>query len=490
MTTDLETHLQDMGGALRGSVGSPPPRRVPTPGRTRMVVGVPLVAVAALAAGLSVQGGDGGPGPIGPDPVVNLRGLIPETAPEGLELGWAGQQVAGVASTPDGDVAGAGAINEITAGPVDLSTYLYGQAGVDTPFAADDLVVNAWEAAPGAQAFDPAALAAGLPGSVVATVDGAGAVVCDVAVCATDALPAVSSVTWQTTGGVQAVAASQSLTVDELLQIVEGLTVEAGDTAGDTAGDAVDGIRVTLGALPATVDGALEEVAHLEDTVVDGAREVDAYWLGYVDAADPTRALDVTTLTGSADDLTALVWSLGATELVELRGLDAFLAIDEAGDKVELVWQEADGVLAHVTALGMSRDEVLAVVDGLRWVADDEWQEVQELAAAAQGALGGVDADAGATADGSGADASADVDAAGADASVDADAGGDGAGVDVGLDTVVTDLEASLHVDLGAAAVVGPVVGAVEDGVEDLAEELPPPPTMPGPPPTAPGLLP
>jgi hypothetical protein len=443
-----------------------------------MLVGVPLVAVAALGAGLTVRGGDGGADAVDTAPVVSLRGLIPEAAPEGLELSWAGQQAAGVASTEEGDVAGAGAMNDLTAGPVDLSTYLYGETGIGTPFATDDLVVNAWEVVPGAPAFDANALAAGVPGAAVGTVNGAQVLVCEIGVCGLDAVPAVSSVTWQTADGIQAVAASQSLSLDELLQIVEGINVDVDDT--------VEGVEVTLGSVPATVDGALEQVAHIEDTVLEGVRQIDAYWLGYVDALDPTRALDVTTLTGSVDDLTALVWSLGATELVDLRGIDGFLAVDEAGDKVELVWQEADGVLAHVTALGMTVDEVLAVTDGLRWVGDDEWQEVEELASAAQGALGGVDADAGVTADGTNAGADADAGVAVGDTGADASVGADpsGADVEVGLDTAITDLEASLHLDLGAAAVVGPIVEGVEDGVGDLVEQLPVPPT------TAPGLLP
>ena len=472
MTPDLESHLHQMGGALRSSAGDPPPRRTPTPGRTRMLVGVPLVAVAALGATLSVRGGADSEA-VDAAPVVSLRGLIPEAPPEGLELSWAGQQAAGV--TPEGDVA-AGAVDDLAVGPVDLSTYLYGDASVGTPFAAEDLVVNVWEAVPGAPAFDPTALAAGLPGSALATVQGTEALVCDVTVCVTDSLPAVSSIRWQTADGVQAVVASQSLGVDELLQLANGLTV--------------DGTEVALGTVPATVDGALDEVAHIEDIVIDGARSVDAYWLGYVDAVDPTRALDVTTLTGTADELTALVWSLGVTdvtEVVDLRGKDAYMVVDEVDGTVELVWQEADGVLAHVTALGMAPDEVVALADGLRWVADDEWQEVEDLAAAAQAAVGEtaaglppVDVDAGAEADGDvAADAGVAVGDAGVDVSAGAGATEDGVDVDLGLDTAITDLEASLHVDLGAAAVVGPLVDTVEGGVEDLADQLPPPPTAP-----------
>lgn len=468
MTTDLETRLQSMGGALRHSVGGQPPRRTRPPGRTRMVVGVPLVAVAALAAVLAVRGGDSVD--VTPAPVVSLRGLIPETPPEGLELSWAGQQAAQAGATPEGDVAAAGgAVNDIAAGPVDLSTYLYGDASASAPFVVDDLVVNVWEAVPEAPVFDAATLAAGLPGSVVGTVQGQQALVCDLATCAADAVPAVNSIRWQTEQGIQAVAASQSLAVEQLLQVAEGLTI--------------DGTAVALGAVPSTVDGALDEVAHIEDTVVDGARQVDAYWVGYVDAADPSRALDVTTLTGSVDELEALVWSLGATELVDLRGADAYLVVDEAGDAVELVWQEADGVLAHVTAIGMTRDEVVALAEGLRWVADGEWQEVEELAAAAQAAI------ATATTPPASADAEVDAGVEVGDATVDAEVSDDG--VDLGLDTAIADLEASLHLDLGAAAVLGPVLGAVEDGAEELGEQLtPPPPPTTAPPPTLPDLLP
>ena len=467
MTTDLETRLHMMGGALRHSVGDDtPPRRNRPPGRARMVVGVPLVAVAALAAVLAVRGGD--PVDVTAAPVVSLRGLIPETPPQGLELSWAGQQAAQAGATPEGDVAAAGgAVNDLAAGPVDLYTYLYGDASATVPFATDDLVVNVWEAAAEAPVFDAAAAAAALPGSVVETVQGQQALVCDLATCAADAVPAVNSVRWQTQQGIQAVAASQSLTVEQLLALADGITI--------------DGTAVALGTLPSGIDGPLEEVANLEDSVVDGARQVAAYWVGYVDAADPTRALDVTTLTGSTDELEALVWSLGATELVDLRGADGYLAVDEAGDAVELVWQEADGVLAHVTAVGMSRDEVVAVAQGLRWVADGEWQQVEELAAAAQAAVSA------ATTAPVSADAEADVGVEVGDTGVDASASEDG--VDLGVDTAIADLEASLHLDLGAAAVLGPVVDAVEDTADAVGDQLPPPPTT-APPPTLPELLP
>jgi hypothetical protein len=464
MTTDLDTRLQMMGGALRHSVGDTPPRRTRPPGRARVVIGVPLVAVAALAAVLAVRDGDSVD--VSPAPVVSLRGLIPETPPEGLELSWAGQQATQVGATPEGDIAGAGgAVNDIAAGPVDLSTYLYGDASGAAPFAVDDLVVNVWETAPEVPAYDAAAAAAALPGSVVETVQGQPALACDLVTCAAQAVPAVSSVRWQTEQGIQAVAASQSLTVEELLQLAEGLSI--------------DGTAVALGTVPSTVDGALDEVAHLEDAVVDGARQVDAYWIGYVDAVDPTRALDVTTLSGSTDELEALVWSLGATEVVDLRGVDAYFAVDEAGDAVELVWQEADGVLAHVTAVGMTRDEVVALAQGLRWVADGEWQQVEELAAATQAAV------ASATTLPVSGDAQANAEVGVGDTGVEAEASGDGVGV--GLDTAIADLEATLHTDLGEAAVIGPIVEAVEDGAEDLQDQLPPPPTT-APHPTLPGL--
>lgn len=467
MTTDLDSRLQMMGGALHHSVGDTPPRRTRPPGRARVVIGVPLVVVAALAAALAVRGGGDEPADVQAEPVVSLRGLIPEVAPEGLDLSWAGQQAAQVGATPEGDVAAAGgAVNDLAAGPVELSTYLYGDATATTPFLVDDLVVNVWEVAPELPAFDAVAAAAALPGSVVETVQGRPAVGCDLVTCAAQAVPAVSSVRWQTEQGFHAVAASQSLSLDQVLQLAEGLTI--------------DGTAVTLGAVPSTVEGALEQVAHLEDTVVDGARQVAAYWIGYVDADDPTRALDVTTLTGSTDELEALVWSLGATDVVDLRGADAFLAVDEAADTVELVWQEADGVLAHVTAVGISPDDVVALAEGLRWVADGEWQEVEELAAEAQAAVAGT-----ATTLPVSGDLEADVEVEVGDVGVDVEASDEG--VDVGLDTAITDLETTLHTDLGGAAVIGPVVGAVEDGLEDLGNQLPPLPTVPT---TLPGLMP
>ena len=467
MTTELDTRLQMMGGALRHSVdGDTPPRRTPSPGRARVVIGVPLVVVAALAAVLAVRGG-GDPVAVAPEPVASLRGLIPEAPPDGLELSWAGQQAAQVGTTPEGDVAAAGgAVNDVAAGPVDLSTYLYGDVSAPAPFGLGDLVVNVWEVTPDLPAFDAVAATAALPGSVLESVQGRPALACDVVTCAAEAVPAVSSVRWQTVQGYQVVAASQSLGLDEVLQLADGLVI--------------DGTAVTLGAVPSTVDGALGEVAHIEDTVVDGARQVAAYWIGYVDVDDPTRALDVTTVTGSTDELEALVWSLGATEVIDLRGVDAFLAVDEAAGTVELVWQEADDVLAHVTAVGVDRDDVVALAESLRWVADGEWQQVEDLAAAAQAVLDSTATTLPVSGDVAG-DVAVDAQLEVGGAGVGVEVSGDGAGV--GVDTPLTDLEATLHPDLGSVAVVGPVVGpvvgAVEDGLDDLGDRLPPLPTVP-----------
>jgi len=482
MTTDLETRLQEMGGALHRTVSYVPDRRHPPSGRTRVAVGVPLVALAALATTLVVRSGE--PADVASDPIVNLRGLIPEEAPEGLELSWAGQQAAQATATPE-EVAGvAGGVGDATAGPIDLHTYLYGDASTSYPFGAGDLVVNVWETAAGAIGFDAAGGAADLPGAIVTTVQGQAAVLCDVATCSLGTDP-VSSVQWQTTEGIRTIAASRSLDADQVLAIAEGLVIEGTDVSLGYLPSS------DLGALPSSIDAELAEVAQLHDTVVDGARDLEAFWVGYADRHDPTRALDVTTLTGGTDELTALLWSLRAAEKIDVRGTQAFLSEGATGDDpVELVWQEAGGVLAHVRALGMSRDEVLDFVEGLRWVADGEWPEVEELAEAAQAALPPTPTAVPDVGDG---EAGVSVDAGdgqvGADAQVPGDAAG--VGVEVQAETAIADLEASLHTDLGAAAVLGPVVPGLEDGVGAIGEQgsqvvdqVTPPPA------SAPGLLP
>ena len=462
-TTDLETRLEEMGGALHRSVSYVPDRRHPPSGRTRVAVGVPLVALAALATTLVLRSDD--PAGVTPEPIVNLRGLIPDKAPQGLELSWAGQQAAQVTTTPDEAAGVAGAVGDTTAGPVDLHTYLYGDAATSYPFGTGDLVVNVWEAAAGATGFDAAGGAADLPGAIVTTIQGQEAVLCDVATCSLGTDP-VSSVRWQTSEGIQTLVASQSLDVDQILDIAEGLVIDGTDVSlGDLP-------SADLGALPSSVGAELTEVARLHDTVVDGARDLEAFWVGYVDGDDPTRALDVTTLTGGADELTALLWSLRASEKIDVRGTEAFLSVGASGDDpIELVWQEANGVLAHVTALGMSQHEVVDFVEGLRWVADGEWPEVEELAAAAQAAAAlppspTVVPDVG---DGE-AGVSVDTGETPVDAGVQVS--GDAGGVDVGVqaETAIADLEASLHTDLGAAAVLGPVVSGLEDGVGAIGE--------------------
>lgn len=461
MTTDLETRLEEMGGALHRTVSYVPDRRHPPSGRTRVAVGVPLVALAALATTLVVRSDE--PANVASDPIVNLRGLIPDEAPEGLELSWAGQQAAQATATPE-EVAGvAGGVGDASAGPIDLHTYLYGDASTSYPFGTGDLVVNVWETAAGATGFDAAGGAADLPGAIVTTVQGQEAVLCDVATCALGTDP-VSSVQWQTTEGIQTIAASQSLDADQILEIAEGLVIDGTDVSlGDLPSS-------DLGALPSSIGTELTEVARLHDTVVGGARDLEAFWVGYADRDDPTRALDVTTLTGGADELTALLWSLRAAEKIDVRGTQAFLSVGASGDDpVELVWQEANGVLAHVTALGMSQDEVVDFVEGLRWVADGEWPDVEELAEAAQAALPPTPTVAPELGDG---EAGVSVDSGEGPVDADAQVSADADGIDVGVqaETAIADLEASLHTDLGAAAVLGPVVSGLADGVGAIGE--------------------
>lgn len=465
MTTDLETRLQTMAGALRHAVPpeAPPRRRPPGPGR--VVVGMALVAVAAVGAFTAVRSDDGVT--VDPAQVASLRGLVAEELPDGLALSWAGQQSGQITADAEDAVAGAGdAVTDLSLGPVELHTYLYGAASGAVPYGADDLVVNVWDRAEGLAPFDAAATAAELEGAVEGTVQEQAAVVCDLATCIGTG-EAVSSVHWVTAQGQEIVAASRSLDAKQLQQVAEGLVV--------------DGEALVLQALPPELAGKLVEVGTLADKVVDGARSVQAYWVGYSDAVGD-RAVDVTTSAGDVDDLMAAVWALGATvEQIDVRGHEAYVA-ETADGAVEMVWQEGDDVVARVTAVGLDVDQLVGFVEQLRWVAEGEWSEVEELAAAAQAALPTTVPEVPGSAEGN-----VSVDAGGSGVDVDAGVSPDGADVNVQVDTPVGQLQANLHTGLGADAVLGPLTAgaaALGDAGEQLAEDIEsqvtaPPPTLP-----------
>ena len=488
MTIDLETRLQSMGGALRDAVSDVPDRtpRRPGGGARRVAVGVPLLVLAVVATLFVVR--SNGPTPVDSQPVSSLRGLVADSAglPAGLQLSWAGQQAADSSVDAAAGVAdaGVGAATDTNAGPVDLYTYLYGDtSGVD-PFAANDLVVNVWKAPAGVAAFDPTAAVAALKGATQATVQGQGAVAADVPASVAAGGQAVNSLRWETQDGVEALLASHSAHVEQLQQIADGLRIK--------------GTNVVLGALPPELAGKLVPVANLSDRVVNGARQVAAHWVGYTapaTVAKATRAVDVTTLTGGKSELSALLWSLhGTVEQVDVRGGQGYLAADAAGKgSMELVWQEEDGVLARVTSVGLSKDEVLAVAKKLRWTAKGEWNKVQDQAEAAaadakklaEDALKNTPTSGEVTTQGS-------AQAAGTDAGVTANRSGSGGDVTAQADTPLSDLESTLHAVPGADAVLGPVTSTLNQGanaVKDAGSKVADKAKNPTPPTTkAPGL--
>jgi len=489
MSTDLETRLQLMGGALRESVVDVPTRAPRRPGPGRVAIGVPIVVIAALATLFVVRDDSV---PVDTDQVASLQGLVVDDAalPEGLALSWAGRQGADAnvdaAADADAEVtddvadAGIGAAADATAGsPIQLHTSLYGDVRASVPFADTDLVVNVWKSPAEGPAFDAGAVVEATKGATQVTVGGQAAVACDSSSCGADAqtgaeavtdgvdavatadaaaaTDAVSSLRWQTESGVQALLASRSLDVDQLLAIAEGLTIE--------------GTKAKLGARPSELEGKLQLVAQLTDEVVGGARQVAAQWVGYTDVASSARAVDITTLAGDRDDLEALVWGLGDVTQVDVRGAKGFLAT-EANGAMELVWQEEEGVLVRVSAVGLSTDEVLATAKGLHQVAAQEWKQVEEQAATAAEAikaeleLKAAEAAAAAKKAGNGTDNPADVQVGGVDA---------GADLGAQVDHALGQLEAQVHANPGAEAILGPVIDAAEQGkdaLEDAGEKL------------------
>lgn len=464
MTTDLDSRLNSMAGALRHAVPeAPPPRRPPGPGR--VVVGTALVLLAAVGAFTAVR--SDGTRDVDSAQVVNLRGLVADQLPDGLELSWAGQQTGQI--TEDGVAGAGGSVSDLSVGPVELHTYLYGAVAGAAPFGSDDLVVNVWERAEGLAPFDAAQTAAALTGSVESTVNGQAAVVCDKLNCSgTGTGEAISSVHWVTAQGQEIVAASRSLDAAQLQAIADELKV--------------DGTNLVLGALPPELAGKLAEVGSLAETFVAGARQVDAYWVGYADAVAGGRAVDVTTSAGDVDDLMAAVWALGdSAEQLEVRGKKAFLAgTGGAEGAIELVWQEGEDVVARVSAVGLDQEQLIAFVEGLRFVADGEWRKVEELAAAARAALPTTLPAAPGSVEGN-----VSVDAGDTDVDADVSVSEDGVDVDVSVDTPVGQLEASLHTGVGAEAVIGPLTAGAEalttagQQAAEQAQEQMTNPTMP-----------
>jgi hypothetical protein len=499
MTTDLDSRLHTAAGSLHRAVENLPLEAPPRPSsRPTVALGVVLLLVAALttAAVGAVRHDDQGID-VASEPVADVQALVADQVPDGFEVAWAGEQ--STAASVDGgpavgvDGEGAGLVEGQAMG---LATYLYGDgaASVGYPFTASDLVVNVWDASE--LTADAAARATGaldgLTGTVDATVRGHAALVCAPPSCTADANADVTTVWWHETADVEVVLASRSLTVDQVVAIANGLTIDQED--------------VTLGALPAGLPGPLDEVGRLHDTAVATTRDAVAHWVGYIDPADATgRFVDVTTLAGDSAELMALVWELGADEQISVRGQDGWLALADSGvaeaggtnvaagaqavagvPQIDLIWQEASGVLVHVTSLGVSQDQVLDLVEGLHAASDDEWLDVKagvaadaESAAAGAGAAidaGGTQVDAGAGASaGVGNDTGAGVDAE-ANAGVSASAGASGAGVDaqVGADVSVgggaADVEAGLHADLGTEAVIGAVQSTVEQTAAAAAQ--------------------
>jgi hypothetical protein len=499
MTTDLDTRLHGAAGSLHRAVEDIPlGDEAPRPAsRPTVMLGVVLLLVAAVTTALvgSSRGGNDGVA-VTPDPVADVRALVADQLPEGFEVAWAGEHAAqaAVEAHSNQESTGAGAAALVEGEALGLSTYLYGGAGaaVDTasgyPFATSDLVVNVWDSSDlPADAADQATEALqsldDLTGTVGTTVRGHAGLACAPPQCTVTGDADVTTVWWHETDALEVVLASRTLNVDQIVAVAEGLTIDAQDVA--------------LGALPAGLPGPLEEVGQLHDTAVAATRDAVAHWVGYIDPTDAAgRYVDVTTLSGNAAELMALVWELGADQQISVRGQDAWLAVtDSVGTsgadatagvgaganadlpQLDLLWQEASGVLVHVTSLGVSQDDVLQLVESLHTATDAEWADVKaDVATEAQAAAGAdaqvgaggsqVDAGAGASA-GVGDDAGAGTDAeadAGVSASVDASGTGVDAQVDAGvaLDAGVADVEAGLHADLGTEA----VIGAVKDTVD------------------------
>lgn len=84
---------------------------------------------------------------------------------------------------------------------------------------------------------------------------------------------------------------------------------------------------------------------------------------------DGERSLTVSVLRGPKADLSHIraTMFMGATEETSLAGAPALRSVIESdGGAKHLYWQIAPGVVAHVGALGLANEEVVAVAAGMR----------------------------------------------------------------------------------------------------------------------------
>jgi hypothetical protein len=176
--------------------------------------------------------------------------------------------------------------------------------------------------------------------------------------------PFGTTVSWVESEGVLAMVATHSLSEDQIVDVAEALTFD-----GDTA---------RLSETPAGIDAVLQETAAIPDFTLGlglpGSASAGGHIAGYQEdlGEGEMRTASVGLVTGTDSDLAAQRWMTGADERITVRGHDGWIGETEYGTSV--VWQEGPGLLGVVQGYGVTRDEVLAIVGGLRPATSDEWE--------------------------------------------------------------------------------------------------------------------
>lgn len=308
--------------------------------RARLLLGVAAAAAVLLGAAVVVtQLGDDDEG-TAPSGTVNagkpdVRRLIPTELP-------AGTSESSLQELP---------LSEDALTPGRTSVSVYGDPSGTDPFAAADLgifvVVGETFGYDGPEA--PVRGHQGYAGSDVEAND----------VGINPTRPA-QWLSWNETDEVEVTLVSRTLSADVLSGIAENL--------------AVDGEHVTLGELPADLPGSLERLATLEEISWGGAYlaplEADGYYDYYYSPAQSGAAFEIAALedvTGTGQIVAR--WMIDG-ERVDVRGGEGWMArrtagLDSTSSITTVIWNESPSVLNTVSAIDLTADETLGLVEGL-----------------------------------------------------------------------------------------------------------------------------
>jgi hypothetical protein len=332
MTNDLDTRARAGARAAHDAVRDLPiPSVAPArgPHRARLVL-VAAAAIVVVALTATLLGGGDDDARVSTDPTGAAPRLVADPPPAGMVVG-------GATELPGGDPFGSG------------TYWVYGDAGRDAPFEADDLAVV--EVALDESAIRPddarSTEVAGHPAWVSPPSE--------------DASGSAQHSVYVELDGSTVGLISASLDDDELLAVAGELDLDADGLEPPASIAGLDQIG--------TVTGAIDLSTMLPFPIGAG------HQVGYSDVSrDGSEGIAVASLEGGDDLLAVARWSLGASaHSVEVRGFDGWLGSSSGTDTPLLVWQESPTAVIAVVGYGVDDAALLATAESLRVADDDEW---------------------------------------------------------------------------------------------------------------------